>query len=99
MCNDEESEEFLKLEKEYMKLLPEWATGHNTNKELKKGTQLQTRDGRQRGNARITEIITLNGYNGEAYKAITDAGSTMTLSEAEVHSLFYIGPYFIEPVR
>lgn len=70
--------------------LPDWATGLNQQGELKYMTQLQTRDGREIGNARIQEVQPVS------FLVKTDLGTTLVLSESEIRELFYIGPYFLK---
>lgn len=82
--------------------LPEWAANWNWNRSLVEGAQLMTKDGRRMGNAHIVkkefrgkgEII-----DSIVYVCITDAGSTFTLSEKEIHNAFWIGEFLSKPER
>ena len=80
--------------------LPDWAERYNNNHELIEGTQLCTKDGRQRGNARIISI----DYNNPVfptgsvlYKVRTDIGTDMNLLADEINSMFFIGRYILKP--
>ena len=85
--------------------LPEWSYGHNVLRSIQQGAQLQTKDGRQIGNAWVTggPVHGPSVKDGPAgtmyYDVFTDAGSKCTLSEKEIHQMFHIGPFFSEPDR
>lgn len=79
--------------------LPEWADRYNSNNELVEGTQLCTKDGRQRGNARIVSIDHNNPVfptGSVLYKVRTDIGTEMNLLADEINSMFYIGRYILK---
>ena len=78
------------MDEEY---LPEWAIGINEKRELRHGTQLCTKDGRQIGNARITDVTSMQGH--VIYECETDKGTLIYLTESEITSLFYIGEWFV----
>lgn len=80
--------------------LPDWAERYNDNRELVEGTQLCTKDGRQRGNARIISIDHNNPVfptGSVLYKVRTDIGTEMNLLADEINSMFYIGRYILKP--
>jgi len=72
--------------------LPHWATKLCTDGKLCVGAQLPTRDGRKIGNAYIIEDM------GGVYNILTDAGTKLTITENEVHRLFY-RPRYIADVQ
>jgi hypothetical protein len=79
--------------------LPDWAERYNDNRELVEGTQLCTKDGRQRGNARIISIDHNNPVfptGSVLYKVRTDIGTEMNLLADEINSMFYIGRYILK---
>lgn len=79
--------------------LPDWAERYNDNHELVEGTQLCTKDGRQRGNARIISIDHNNPVfptGSILYKVRTDIGTEMNLLADEINSMFYIGRYILK---
>lgn len=79
--------------------LPDWAERYNDNRELVEGTQLCTKDGRQRGNARIISIDHNNPImpkGSVVYKVRTDIGTEMNLLADEINSMFYIGRYILK---
>lgn len=72
-------------------LLPHWAIG-TTNGQLVEGAQLPTRDGRRAGNAHIVGLeVKQIGLHGAKvfYSVLTDAGTVMTLTGAEIAKLYY----------
>lgn len=75
---------------EHDELWPVWAIGC-TDGELELGAQLPTRDGRRCGNARIIEITKGRGLlaGKDIYVVLTDAGTRLHLTEAEVRELFH----------
>lgn len=80
--------------------LPDWAERYNDNRELVEGTQLCTKDGRQRGNARIISIDHNNPVfptGSVLYKVRTEIGNEMNLLADEINSMFYIGRYILKP--
>lgn len=79
--------------------LPDWAERYNDNRELIEGTQLCTKDGRQRGNARIISVDHNNPIfptGSILYKVRTDIGTEMNLLADEINSMFYIGRYILK---
>lgn len=79
--------------------LPDWAERYNDNRELIEGTQLCTKDGRQRGNARIISIDHKNPIfptGSVLYKVRTDIGTEMNLLADEINSMFFIGRYILK---
>lgn len=79
--------------------LPDWAERYNDNRELIEGTQLCTKDGRQRGNARIISVDHNNPIfpsGSVLYKVRTDIGTEMHLLASEIEHMFYIGRYILK---
>lgn len=79
--------------------LPDWAERYNDNRELIEGTQLCTKDGRQRGNARIISVDHNNPIfpsGSVLYKVCTDIGTEMNLLASEIEHMFYIGRYILK---
>lgn len=79
--------------------LPDWAERYNDNRELIEGTQLCTKDGRQRGNARIISVDHNNPIfpsGSVLYKVRTDIGTEMHLLTSEIEHMFYIGRYILK---
>lgn len=87
------------LNDEFEDYLPDWAEQHNKQRRLQVGAQLQTRDGRVTGNGRIYKVSP-SEYIGDmiCYSVMTDAGNSLVLTDEEVHSMFYVGPYIIKEV-
>lgn len=74
--------------------MPHWATGIAT--ELAVGAQLCTRDGRKVGNAVIAG--TQQERHGHLlWPVLTDAGTVLHLSTAEVEELFYQPQWLMDP--
>jgi hypothetical protein len=71
-------------------LLPHWAIG-TTNGELVLGAQLPTRDGRRCGNAHIVDITPPTDWSQGSciYTVLTDAGTQLKLTAAEIVRLYY----------
>lgn len=77
------------LEEDFLNQLPEWAIAVTPGR-LELGAQLPTRDGRRMGNAHIVHIDHSHHYSKEAlYTVLTDAGSTMHMSAAEIAECFH----------
>jgi len=70
--------------------LPEWAVGRAKG-ELVLGAQLPTRDGRRCGNAHIVDRYTTMLLDKAQFiwVVLTDAGTTMRLTDGEVAELFH----------
>jgi len=67
--------------------LPEWATGR-ASKCTDIGAQLRTKDGRRCGNA-VTVDFPIEHRGLILAHVLTDAGSTMLLTESEMDQLFF----------
>ena len=74
--------------------LPDWAIG--TVSELAPGAQLCTRDGRRVGNAVISGPKVLV-HEHEFWPVLTDAGTTLRLTDAEVAELFWPPRWLMDP--
>lgn len=74
--------------------LPKWAIGTAT--ELAPGAQLCTRDGRKVGNA-VVSGPKVSECGREYWPVLTDAGTTLRLSDAEVAELFWPPRWLMDP--
>lgn len=78
---------------------PEWVKGRVEDGKIVLGAQLPTKDGRRVGNAvvyALTGTIDLNGEGHHVYEIITDAGSSIKMTEAEIAEVFYAPEWIID---
>jgi hypothetical protein len=69
--------------------IPEWAIKRSDGT-LEMGSQLPTRDGRRCGNAHIIDILRKTAPQFEdAFTVLTDAGTRMVCTAAEIEELFH----------
>lgn len=78
--------------------LPDWAILRNWANEPIAGAQLCTKDGRRSGNAHILSVEE-DINHGAVYSCITDAGSEIELTYAELDEMFWVGDYLSDPVE
>jgi hypothetical protein len=80
---------------EYQDLLPHWATGF-AGGVWQKGAQLQTRDGRNTGNAVIlSSEIERHGH--KYWPVLTDAGTEINFTTRELEDLFWPPQWLMNP--
>lgn len=91
-----QEEEDLDVQKRIMEeldsLQPPWSTGINKARNLAVGAQLCTRNGERTGNACLV------AFDHDKYAVvITDIGTKMKLTRNEIHELFTVGRWYMNP--
>lgn len=84
-------EDFMKLNQiqEIEEPMPEWALHRASSKSFVKMTQLNTRDGRETGNAVVFDISMDTATYEPRFHIITDAGNILTLTVDEMMDMFH----------